>query len=419
MRRVVVSGLGFITSIGNSQAEVLASLRAVKTGIELFDELDKPGVPVKLAGTVKGFTFPETRSEEWTMPNGYAIAREQLRSMAPNCVFAFCAMQQAIADARLTGDLVSHPRTGAMCASGGSMWLTYENLDVMMKRGVQRCYPLAMIASIAGTLNMNLGACFRIKGASLGFSSACASSAHAFGAAFDHIRLGRQDIVFVAGAEDCNFFSVLPFAGLRALTPQTDPSVSPCAFDRRRDGFVVTGGASVLVLEELENAQRRGAPIYAEVLGWGEASDGFSVIAPEPNGEGLARAMRNALEAAQMQPSQVDYINAHATSTLAGDVAEIRAIKQVFGTEKAPRLSSTKSLTGHGLSLAGAMEAAFCCLALKERFTPVSANITELDPECEGVPVVTEPTDFAPRIAMSNSSGFGGTNVALLLKQFE
>src|SRR5207249_8176501 len=164
-------------------------------------------------------------------------------------------------------DLVSNPRTGAMCASAGSTWLTYEYLDVMVKKGIHRCYPLAMVASIAGTLNMNLVACFGIKGASVGFSSACASSSHAFGAAFDHIRLGRQDVMFVAGAEDCNYFNVLPFAGLRALTTQTDPAISPCAFDKKRDGFVVAGGSVVLVLEELKHAQRRGAPIYAEVLG--------------------------------------------------------------------------------------------------------------------------------------------------------
>ena len=306
-----------------------------------------------------------------------------------------------------------------MCASGGSTWLTYEFIDVMLKKGVHRCYPLAMVASIPGTLNINLVACYGIKGASLGFASACASSAHAFGAAYDHIRLDRQDIVFAVGAEDCNYYSILPFAGMRALTQRTDPSVAPCAFDRKRDGFVVTGGGAVLVLEELEHALRRNAPIYAEVLGWGEASDGYSVMAPEPEGEGVMRAMELAIKNSKIAPDDVDYINAHATSTIAGDVAEVRAIKKVFAGGKVPHVSSTKSLTGHGLSLAGAMEAAFCVLALQEKFTPLSVNITELDPECEGVPIVARPVDFAPKIAMSNSSGFGGTNVVLVMKRWD
>jgi 3-oxoacyl-[acyl-carrier-protein] synthase-1 len=419
MRRVVVTGLGFITSIGNDRAEVVRSLRECRTGIERFAELERPGVPVKLAGTVKGFSFPTERQEDWTWPEGYTIEREQVRSMAPHGVYAYCAMQQAIADARLPEALVSSPRTGAMCASSGSGWLQYTHLDVMLKRGIQRCHPLGMPASISGTLNMNLAACFRIKGASLGFSSACASSAHAFGAAFDHIRLGRQDAVFVVGGEDCSLFSILPFAALRALTVQTDPHRSPCAFDRKRDGFAVGGGAAVLVLEELEHARRRGAPIHAEALGWGEAGDGYSVIAPEPNGEGLARAIGGALESAALRPAEVDYVNAHATSTLAGDAAEVRALQTVFGHGRMPFVSSTKSLTGHGLSLAGALEAAICTVALEDGFTPVSANITELDPAFAGVPIVTGPIDHAPRIALSNSSGFGGANVALLLKKWD
>ncbi len=327
-------------------------------------------MPVRLAGTVKGFEFPELRPDEWTYPAGHEIRREHLRSMSPNALYAFCAMEQAIADARLPRELVSNPRTGAMCASNGSAWLTYEYLKIMLEKGPQRCNPMAMVACIAGTVNMNLVACFSIKGHSLGFSSACASSAHAMGAAFDRIRADRQDTVFVVGAEDCNLFSILPFVGTRALTTSTDPSVRPCAFDRKRDGFVVTGGATVLVLEELEHAQRRGAPIHAEMLGWGEASDGYTVMAPEPEGDGLARAMESALAESGLAASEVDYINAHGTSTPAGDAAEIRAIKRVFGTNGRPLVSSTKTLTGHGLSLAGSMEAGFCCLALEEGSFP-------------------------------------------------
>lgn len=418
-RRVVVTGLGFITSIGNSREHVLASLRELRTGITYNKDLERPGVAVRLAGTIKEFEFPELRADEWIYPEQYKIPRAVLRSMSPNVVYAFCAMQQAIADAALPPELVSNPRTGAMCASNGSSWLTYEYLDLMLKKGPARCNPMAMVASIAGTLNMNLVAGFGIKGHSLGFSSACASSAHALGTAFDKIRMNRQDLVFVAGAEDCNLFSILPFVGTRALTASTDPTLSPCAFDRKRDGFVVAGGSTVLVLEELEHARARGAKIHAEVLGWGEASDGYSVMAPEPQGDGLARAMQGAIADAQITPGDVDYINAHATSTPVGDAAEVRAIKRVFGEERTPLISSTKSLTGHGLSLAGAMEAAFCVLALEERFVPVSANVTELDPEFQSVRVVTKPVEHAPRVALTNSSGFGGTNVAAILGRWD
>jgi 3-oxoacyl-[acyl-carrier-protein] synthase-1 len=417
--RVAVTGLGFITSIGNNREQVLTSLRECRTGIEYYPALERAGVNVRLAGTVKDFSFPELRSDEWIYPDSYKIPREHLRSMAPNAVYGFCAMQQAIADAKLPPELVSNPRTGVMCASAGSSWLTYEYLDMMLKKGPARCNPMAMVASIAGTLNMNFVACFGIKGHSLGFSTACASSGHALGEAFDRIRLNRQDVVFVVGAEDCNLFSILPFVGTRALTTQTDPAISPCAFDQKRDGFVVAGGATVLVLEELEHAQQRGAPIQAEMIGWGEASDGYSVMAPEPDGEGLGRAMEAAMNEADISAADIDYINAHGTSTTLGDAAEIRAIKRVFGENKSPYVSSTKSITGHGLSLAGAMEAGFCCLALRERFVPVSANITQLDPEFEPVSVVSKAIDHAPRVAMTNSSGFGGTNVSAILRRWE
>ena len=339
--------------------------------------------------------------------------------MAPNSLYAYCAMQQAIQDARLTPDLVSNSRTGIMCASGGSMWLAHDNLQTMLTRGVARCQPMGIINSIPGSLYINLVSCFKIKGGSVGFSSACSSSAHALGAACDLIRLGRQDTVFVVGAEDCNKISILPFAGIRALSIQTDPEKTPCAFDIKRDGFVGTGGAAVLVLEELEHARQRGATVCAEVLGWGQSSDGYNVLAPDPNGDGLARAMEEALVDAKLEKQQVDYINAQATSTTAGDISECRAIRSVFCNGKLPHVSSTKSLTGHGLSLAGAMEAGFCVLAVQEKFTPVSAHITQLDPACAIVPIVTKPVADAPRVALSNSSGFGGTNVCLALRRWE
>jgi 3-oxoacyl-[acyl-carrier-protein] synthase I len=417
-KRVVITGLGFVTSIGNSRAEVAESLRQSRSGIEVFAELpDLAGGP-RLAGTIKNFSFPSLQFEDWTYPSGYSIGRNDLRSMSPHVVFAWCAMQQAIADARLGPDRVSHPRTGAACASGGSMWLTYENLRVMVTEGVHKCHPLSVPASMPGTLNANLAACFKLKGAVVGFLSACASSAHAFGFACDQIVLNRQDVVFVVGAEDCNKFSVLPFASVRALSLQTDPARAPCPFDVKRDGFVGTGGATVLVLEELESALQRGATIYSEVLGWGEASDGYNVMAPEPEGEGLARAMQNALSEANLIPADIDYINAHATGTTVGDISEIKAIRRVFQNSRVPYVSSTKALTGHGICLAGAMEAAFTTLALHERFLPISAKISQLDPACAGVPVLTHPVDVVPALALSNSSGFGGANVSIALARW-
>jgi 3-oxoacyl-[acyl-carrier-protein] synthase-1 len=417
MKRVVITGLGFITSIGNQRNVVLHNLRECRTGVVLFPEFADPNIPVKLAGTIKGFQFSTPYFEDWIYPAEYQLTREQLRPMAPNSLYAWCAMQQAIQSAGLTPALVS--QSGLMAASGGSMWLAHDNLQTMLTRGVKRCQPMGIINSIPGSLHINLAADFKIKGPTLGFSSACSSSAHAVGAAFDLIRHGRQKLVFAVGAEDCNKISILPFASIRALSVQTDPRLSPCAFDLKRDGFVGTGGAAVLVLEELEHAQRRDAPICAEIIGWSQTSDGYNVLAPDPEGDGLCRAMIEAMTDAGIAREQVDYINAHAPSTPSGDASEISAIKRTFPDGHVPHVSSTKSLTGHGLSLAGAMETAFCCLALQEKFTPVSAHISELDPMCEGVPIVTKLIADYPRVLLNNSSGFGGTNVCLALRSWE
>lgn len=418
MRRVVVTGLGFITSIGNNRAEVLDSLLNHRTGIEIHPELDRPELPVKLAGTIKGFSFPSENQDSWQFPDGISISRRELRSMSPHVVYAHVATHEAIADAAIPPEIISNPRTGLTSASSGSAMMLYRNVDKMLKKGVLRCHPFSLAASVAGTLNFNLVSIFKIRGASAGLISACSSSAHAFGYATDLIRQGRQDAMFVVGAEDGDLFSILPFAGVRALTRSTDPTRSPCAFDRKRDGFAGTGGATVLFLEDLEQARKRGARIYAEALGWGQSSDGYDVVAPEPNGEGLARAMRDALKDANVASSEIDYINAHATATLQGDAAETHAIKSLFGN-RIPLVSSTKSQTGHALSGAGALEAGICCLAISERFTPVSMNIRELDPMCEGMNVVTKPIDFAPGTVLSNSLAFGGANVALVLRRFD
>lgn len=417
-KRVVITGLGFVTSIGNSRSSVLNSLKKGKSGIGILPDLPQRKGLSGLAGTIKDFTFPSYRCEDWVMPKDCLIDRLHMRSMSPHVVYACYAMQQAIQEASLGENLISHPRTGAMCASGGSMSTAYENLHTMETLGVERCYPLALPASIPGVLNSNLAAKYKLKGSVLGFSSACASSAHALGYAYDQIILDRQDIVFVVGAEDCNRFNILPFAGIRALSERTDPEQTPSPFDADRDGFVGTGGATTLVLEDLEHAQTRGARIFAEVLGWGEAADGYNVMAPEPHGEGLTRAMKSALENSRLKPEDIDYINAHGTGTTAGDQAEISAIRQVFCSGRTPYISSTKALTGHGLSLAGAMEAAFCVLALQEKFLPISAKIKRLDPDFADLPIITKPSNHEPKIALSNSSGFGGANVSLIFQRW-
>jgi 3-oxoacyl-[acyl-carrier-protein] synthase-1 len=418
VRRVVVTGLGFISSIGNSRADVLDSLLHQRTGIEIDPDLDRPKSPVRLAGTIKGFKCPGEDPDEWTFPKGIEIPRKQLRSMAPHVVYAYAAMNEAIADAGMTPEAVSDPRTGLLCASAGSARLTFNHLKKLFDVGPLKCHPFALPASIAGTLSFNLVAVFKIHGASAGFVSACSSSAHAFGYGCDLIRQNRQDMIFVVGAEEEDAYTLLPFAGVRALTRSTDPKTSPCAFDVKRDGFAGTGGSAVLVLEELEHAKKRNAQIYAEALGWGQTSDGYNIMAPEPNGQGLARAIRLALDDAQVSPETIDYVHAHATSTPLGDVAEIRGIESVF-TKNSPWISSTKSQTGHGLSMAGAFELGICSLAIREKFTPVSINITELDPACASSRIVTHPIDHAPKTVLKNSSAFGGANVALVLRRFE
>ena len=416
MSRVFITGLGFITSIGNDAVTVCKNLRELKHGFELFPPFQRPDVPCKVVGTVKEFMTDSTDQEDWTFPARYKIKRELLRTMAPNGLFAHCAMVQAIEDAKLADVDVSNPDTGLYAASGGSPYLTNYHHNRLQKLGVARCSPLGIVSSIVGTLNFNLVAAFKIEGASCGFSSACASSAHALGFAFDELSLGRQKRMFVVGGEDGNTDAILPFAGMRTLSLQTDPNLASRPFDAARDGFVGTGGATVLVLETEDEVKRRGVRPYAEMLGWGQASDGYNVAISHPEGNGSAAAMLRALRATGVAPAQVDYVNAHATSTLIGDVSEAKALRAVFKDEAQPAISSTKALTGHGRSLAGAMESGFSMLALREGFTPGSAHITQLDPSCNGVRILRTTESVAPKIVLKNSSGFGGANVALLFK---
>jgi len=418
MPRVFITGLGFITSIGNDAATVETSLREQRHGMVVYPAFAADNVPVKVAAPVKQFETSAEDAEDWVIPAPYAVRREQLRSLGPNALYALCAMQQAIADARLSPEDVSNEDTGLYAASAGSPGLMARTVSRMHQQGVMRCPPLGVVASIAGTVQFNLVAHFKIKGASTGFTSACAASAHALGFAFDELALGRQKRMFVVGAEDGNVETILPFAAMRALSPNPDPATASRPFDAARDGFVGTGGGAVLVIETEEEMLRRGATPYAEVLGWGQASDGHNVAISHPEGLGLANAMRRALAAAKITPADIDYVNAHATSTPIGDASECKALRAVFG-EHAGRIavSSTKALTGHGLSLAGAMEAGFCALGLRSGFMPGSAHIQNLDAACAGLNILRATENTAPRISLNNSSGFGGANVCVVMKR--
>lgn len=417
MSKVFITGLGFITSIGNDAATVSESLRTLRHGIVSYPAFQKPEIPVKVAAPVREFAVESFDPEDWTYPERYKVRREHLRSMGPHGLYAYCALQQAIADAGLAESDVSNDETGLFAASAGSPHLLSYFVQRMHVQGVMRCSPLGVVASIAGTVQFNLVAHFRIKGASTGFASACASSAHALGYAYDEIALGRQQRMFVVGAEDGNVETILPFAGMRALSLNPDPETASRPFDAGRDGFVGTGGGAVLVLESEAEVARRGAKVYCEVAGWGQASDGHNVAISHPDGAGLRSAMARALRAARVAPGEVDYINAHATSTPIGDLSEAKAIRSLFSEAGArPAVSSTKALTGHGLSLAGAMESGFCALALKEGFTPGSAHIRNLDPAVADLNIIRETQPRRPAVVLNNSSGFGGANVCVVLR---
>lgn len=418
-RQVVVSGLGLITSIGNHRNEVVQSLLTLSHGFEPVTFFNNPRIPVKVAGTVKEFKTESPNWVDWEYPPAYDFDRAYLKSLPPHGLYAMCAMQQAIEDAALAPSQVSSPDTGLFCASAGSMIMLRRNMEGLVATNGMRINPLSVVSSVAGTLNFNLGAYFGIQGGNCGFVSACASSSHALGYAFDEIHLGRHKRIFVVGGEDMEGETYLPFNGMRVLSKNPDPGTASRPFDTKRDGFVGTGGAVVMVLEDKEEAVGRGAPIYAEMLQWGQASDGYNIALPHPEGSGLRRAMENALQAAGLKPGDVDYINAHATSTPPGDKSEALSLQTVFGANGArPRISSTKALTGHGLSMAGVMEAAFCALALKEGFMPGAAHLINPDPACENLNLPRETLRQAPDIVLKNSSGFGGSNVCLVFRRW-
>ena len=417
MESICITGIGQITSIGNDIDCVRQNLMELRHGIENPAELQVESSPVKVAGTIKDFDVVSSDPEDWIYPEKYRVPRAILRSFSPHVLYAWCALKQACEDAKLEKEDLEDPDAGLYTSSGGSMRSIHKHFQKMDQRGVMACNPLAIVASIAGTLTFNLVAALGIRGSSTGMVSACASSGHALGMALDEIRLGRQKRMLVIGAEDCNFESIVPFCGMRALSLETDPNVASRPFDIKRNGFVGTGGAVCLVLELESEAKRRGATAYAKFIGWGQASDGHNVAISHPEGRGLRDAMTKAMKDAQIESSDIQYVNAHAPSTPIGDASEMKALKSVFPSSQDILVSSTKALTGHGLSLSSIMEASFCCMALKDGFLPGSAHVYEPDPELELLQLLRQSTHQSVDRIMSNSSGFGGANVSVILEK--
>ncbi len=418
MRSVVVTGLGWATCLGHDRATVLEALKERRHGFTDTAFLGAPDSPVKVAAPIPGFQVNSPEPVDWTWPGRFKLDPARVRAYAPHVVYGHCALLDALAEAGLEPEHLRDGRTGLYCASAGSPMLMRQRGGKMAEGGWKRGHPMGVIGTVAGTLNFNLAAAFGIQGSVAGFVSACASSGHALGYAWDEIVLHRQDRMLVVAGEDLTAESLLPFTAMGALSLNPDPDQASRPFDTGRDGFVGTGGAVAMILEAEEVALLRGAHIQARLLGWGQAADGYHVATPQPEGQGLERAIRDALVAANLQPTDVDYINAHATSTPAGDRAEALALQRVFTSESwYPPISSTKGLTGHGLSMSSLLEASFCVLALDQAFIPGNApSLQTPDPTCEGLNlpgeslVDLEPA-AAPTVALNNSSGFGGSNV--------
>jgi 3-oxoacyl-[acyl-carrier-protein] synthase-1 len=402
VRRVVITGLGAVSSIGNNKQEILESLREGRSGIEFNAEYRELGFRSQICGPIR-------------IDPGEHIDRKVLRFMGNAAAYAHIAMQEAIADAGLEEPEVSHPRTGLIMGSGGS---STENIvaaaDTLRSKGLRRVGPYMVPRTMSSTVSACLSTPFKIKGVNYSISSACATGAHCIGNGMEQIQAGKQDIVFAGGGDEVHWSMTLMFDAMGALSSKynDDPTRASRPYDKDRDGFVISGGGGVVVLEELEHARRRGARIYGELVGYGATSDGFDMV--QPSGDGAVRCMRMALETVSRP---VDYINAHGTSTPIGDVRELEAIREVFGAE-APHIASTKSLTGHALGAAGVHELIYSVLMMESGFVSASANIQEMDPAAEGLPVACERIDDAPLdVVMSNSFGFGGTNATLVVER--
>ncbi|MDJ0982114.1 MAG: beta-ketoacyl-ACP synthase I [Kiloniellales bacterium] len=406
MRRVVITGLGIVSSIGNNKEEVVDSLRDGRSGIEFSQEYADLGFRSQVHGTVK-------------LDLDQAVDRKARRFMGDGAAYNFVAMEEAIADAGLTEAEVSNERTGLIMGSGGpSTQNQVKAADLLREKGSsRRVGPYMVPRTMSSTNSATLSTWFKIKGPSYSISSACSTSAHCIGNGAELIQWDKQDIVFAGGGEELHWTLSVLFDAMPAMSSGFNdrPEAASRPFDTARDGFVIAGGGGVVVLEELEHARARGAKIYGELVGYGATSDGFDMV--QPSGDGAIRCMRQALSGIGNTP--VEYVNTHGTSTPIGDVVELRALKEVFG-DRLPKINSTKSLTGHALGAAGVNEAIYALLMMERGFISASANIDDLDPEAEGMPVVRELEDNVQlNCVISNSFGFGGTNCTLAFKRFE
>ncbi len=406
MRRVAVTGMGIVSPLGDSLKEVLASLRQGKSGIRRWQPYEKLGLRSRIGA------FTRINCSEY-------IDKRTIRFMGDAAAYAYIALKQAINSSGLQAEEISSPRTGLIIGSGGS---SAENVvataDTMRNRGLRRLSPFMVPRTMASTVSAGLTAPFQIKGVCYSISSACATGAHCIGAAMEQIQLGKQDIVFAGGSDEEHWTQTSMFDAMGALSTHFNsrPEQASRPWDVDRDGFVVANGAGLLVLEELEHARRRRAPIYAELIGYGATADGHETVSP--SGEGAARCMQMALDIAGTD-CLIDYINAHGTSTPIGDLVELRAIRQVFG-RRIPPISSTKSLSGHSLGAAGTHEAIYSLLMLNNDFITATANLDNLEPEVEDMNIVRETQPEATlRTVMSNSYGFGGTNACLIFQKID
>jgi 3-oxoacyl-[acyl-carrier-protein] synthase-1 len=405
MKRVVVTGLGIVSSIGNNKEEVVASLKTGQSGISFSNVYKEMGFRSHVHGAI-------------TIDQDVFIDRKVKRFMGDGAAFNYIAMQQAITDSGLEKTEVSNFRTGLVMGSGGpSTANLVEAADLLREKGIKRVGPYRVTRTMSSTNTACLATPFKIKGVNYTISSACATSAHCIGHAMELIQLGKQDIVFAGGGEEVHWTMSMLFDGMGALSSKYNdkPKTASRAYDATRDGFVISGGGGVLVIEELEHAKARGAKIYAELTGYGATSDGYDMV--QPSGEGAVRCMQQAMATVE---GKIDYINAHGTSTPVGDTRELEALREVFGSDNVPAVSSTKSLTGHALGAAGVNESIYSLLMMEEGFLSASANITKLDPLAEGIPIVREFQDNVTlNTIMSNSFGFGGTNATLIFQCYQ